>query len=790
MPRLIDPERYRGLIEERVSKAVGREVRLGAVGLSLFPGVALRVDGVEIAGLPEEDDDDLLVADSLRVRAALLPLLRGRLEVGAAEVTGARLQLVRDPSGSWNVARMLEERRGAARSASAGPGAGAPAATSRLAIDRLDFEDATVAIEDRSVSPPLDLVLDPLDLVLDGLASGGDFDVILDTRFGPDPKPRLRWEGAAGRPDREGDPFRLRGRATLDDLAPDLLARLARLAGLDLAALAERLESVDGTVELDAALPERASLRGELDFGKVRVGSPAAGELGESAVDLASRFDLSTERGADLVRIAKLEIDTGDATLELDGTVEREGPDSRRVDLTLHPARLAADRLAAVLAVTLPRLPFSFSSPQPLEVEARIRGTAAPGRRPGIEGRLRLTDVRVAQRSMSLPIEHLSADITFSGESFEAKELAAVLGDSDLRGELSVDGLSRPRVHFDLASRSANLDQLFAALESEETKNGERDAGTERGGDLLERVEASGRLRVEQATWGDLEGSALDGTLRLEDGTVTLEPLTAVLYDGHFEGSIVAWPGSSPLRFRIEGGARDVRVERFLAGALGVEDRLSGRFSGTISAAGSAGVWTEVARSLEGRGEMRIEDGRVESFPLLRSVASLSGVLGEDGLARIASRLAETATRFAVLAGDFRLGGGVMRFGSIELRSADYTLRGEGSVDLVESALDGRAAMTFSAELSELMRAEDSRAAELFWSEGAERSGAKGGSGGHVNLPLSLRGALSEPSALVDWEAAARSYAERRVGREIERQVGKILGRLLGGEPTPTPQPR
>ena len=249
----------------------------------------------------------------------------------------------------------------------------------------------------------------------------------------------------------------------------------------------------------------------------------------------------------------------------------------------------------------------------------------------------------------------------------------------------------------------------------------------------------------------------------------------------------MAWPGRAPLRFRIEGSASDVRVERFLAGALGIEDRLNGRFSGAISAGGSAGEWAEVARSLEGRGEMRIEDGEVESFPLLRSVASLSGVLGEDGLAKIASRLAETATRFSVLAGDFRLGGGVMRFDPIELRSADYTLRGEGSVDLVESALDGKAAMTFSAELSELMRAEDSRAAELFWSEASGRSGSGDEGAGRVNLPLSLRGALSEPSALVDWEAAATSYVERRVGRELERQVGKILGRLLGGEPTPTP---
>jgi uncharacterized protein involved in outer membrane biogenesis len=726
----------------------------------------------------------------LRVRAALLPLLRGRLEVGSAKVEGARLHLVRDQAGAWNVARLLEKRRAGGRGGGAEPGISAAAGPSRLAVDRLDFEDASVSIEDRSVSPQLEIVLDPLDLEIDDLASGGEFDLALDTRFGSDQEARLRWQGAAGRPSSNGGPFLLRGQVTIDDLAPDLLARLGRLAGLDWSTLAERLESIDGTVEVDAALPERAALRGQLDFGKVRVGLPAAAEQQAAAIDLSSRFDLATERGADLVRIAKLEIDTGDAELALDGTVEREGPDARRVDLKLHPARVAADRLAAVLAVAMPQLPLSFSSPRPLEVEARIRGTVAPDRRPGIDGRVRLDDVRIAHRSMSLPIEHLSAEIRFSGESFEAKGFEAILGDSDLRGDLRVEGFARPRVRFDLASRRANLDQLFAALESDERETEGRAREAAGDGDLLGHVEAGGRLRVEQATWGELEGSGLDGTLRLEEGTVTLEPLTATLYDGRFDGKIVAWPGRAPLPFRIEGSASDVRVERFLAGALGIEDRLTGRFSGTISAGGSAGEWAEVARSLDGRGEMRIEDGEVVSFPLLRSVASLSGVLGEDGLAKIASRLAETATRFSVLAGDFRLGGGAIRFDSIELRSADYTLRGQGSIDLIGSALDGKAAMTFSAELSELMRAEDSRAAELFWREGSDSSGDASERAGHVNLPLSLRGALSEPSALIDWESAARSYAERRVGRELERQVGKILGRLLGGEPTPTPQPR
>jgi uncharacterized protein involved in outer membrane biogenesis len=810
VPRLLDGERYRLLLENRLSNAVGRQVRLGGVRLSLFPGLALRVDRLEVAGLPEEGGGDLLVADGLRVRARLLPLLRGRLEVTSAQIARPRLLLVRDAAGDWNVERLLAERR-AAQGGGRGDGDGgatdaAPRQASRRAIDRVGFADARVTIVDRTAEPPVELVLTDLELDLEGLASAGGFETALDTRFDGAPEARLRWRGTVGPLGAAGQPFALRGQGEVNALDAGLLARLARLAGLDLEALAGRLEAVSGQVEVEAAFPERAALRGDLDLGVVEVSLPADGEPRTVELEVGTRFDLATERGAELLRFASLEIDLDDVTLAFAGTIESvssaasasapapssiEAPTpppassrraattaaaTRRVDLTLRPARLPADRLAALVAIALPELPFSFSSPEPLEVEGRIHGGAGPGQRPGIEGRLAIADLRFVHESMTRPIEHVEADVAFAADRVKVSGLQATIGDSDLRGEVQIEGFDPPRVRFDLASRRADFDQLFAALEGD---HGRAAAGAEGNGDLLDRVEAEGRIRVDQASWGDLEGADLTATVRLENGTVTLDPLTAGLYAGRFEGRVDAWPGRTPLPFRLQGIAAGVSVDRFLAGALDLEDRLAGSFSGTLQASGSAGDWGHVARSLEGQGEMRIEDGEVASFPLLRSVARVSGVFGEQGLAEIADRLADSATRFAELRGAFRLAGGTMTFDQLTLQSADYTLRGAGAVDLVSGALRGDAAMTFSAALSELMREQDSRAAELFSSP----------DDGRVRLPLGLRGALAVPSATVDWEAAVQSYAERRLGEEVERQVGKLLGRLLGGEPTPTPSP-
>jgi AsmA protein len=763
VPRLADVDRYRGVIEERASRAIGREVRLGSVRLSLWPVAGLSVDHLTVAGAPEEGGD-LLVADGLRVGARLLPLLRGRLAITSAELVRPTLRLARDAEGRWNIARLIAERPT--------PG-GEASASGRLSIDRFRSRDGRVMVTDATTSPPIELVLDAVDLELENVATGESLAVRLDTGFADAPGARLRLDGEAGPLGRPEQPFPLRGEATASDLDGELVAALGRLAGLDLSSVARHLETTSGRIEVDAAIPERATLRGELDLGEVSIELPAEEGRRRVTANVAARFDLAAAHGADALRVESLKVDVDDATLALEGTLDRVGPAARNVDLRLLPVRLPADRLAAFVALVMPDLPFSFSSPRPVEAEARVHGVAGGGSRPAVEGRLTVSDLRFEHEALELPIEHVAATVAFAGERLDASGLEAVLGASDLHGELSVEGWKAPRVGFDLTSTRANLDQLFGALESEPGA-AERPRSTE---SVLDRVVAEGRIRVEHAIWGELEAANLEATARLANGTVTLDPLTADLYGGRFSGRVDARPGRSPLPFELSGRADDVRVDQFLAGALDLEDRLAGRFSGTVRAGGAAGEWEAVARSLEGQGEMRIEDGQVQSFPLLRTVADVAGVFGEETLAEIAGRLADSSTRFAVLRGDFRLDDGALTFRELALESADFALTGAGAVDLVSTGLSGAGTMTFSEEISELMRREGSRAGELFWDDRP----------GRVALPLELRGALSAPSALVDWEAAVKGYAERRLEREVERQVGRLLERILKPEPTPEP---
>jgi len=151
----------------------------------------------------------------------------------------------------------------------------------------------------------------------------------------------------------------------------------------------------------------------------------------------------------------------------------------------------------------------------------------------------------------------------------------------------------------------------------------------------------------------------------------------------------------------------------------------------------------------------------------------VAGVLGQHTIAKVADESVTGATKFNQLAGDFRMSGGRLILDSVLLQSAAFDLAGAGTVDLVSSVMDGAFQIQFSPEVSAWMRQESSRAADLFWDAGSDR----------VVLPLGLSGPFAGARASVDWNAAVGDVARRT----IERELGGVLGNLLGGSPDAEP---
>jgi hypothetical protein len=117
-----------------------------------------------------------------------------------------------------------------------------------------------------------------------------------------------------------------------------------------------------------------------------------------------------------------------------------------------------------------------------------------------------------------------------------------------------------------------------------------------------------------------------------------------------------------------------------------------------------------------------------------------------------------------------------MIFQGLLLESPDFKLSGVGAVDMLGAQLNGEFELSLSRELSASMRAENSRAGELFWN----------GSNQQVEVPFSLEGPFTAPSPRVDWN----SVVETAIRGRAEDEIRKYLVRQLGGGGEREPQTR
>lgn len=140
-----DPNAYREDIADRLSAALGREVRLlGDVTLrpSLTP--ALVVEGLSVANTDWASHANLLEVARFEARVRLAALLRRRLDVVRLAVDGATLHLERnDDAVNWNLG--TANKASADASGSTGPVA--------LNVDQISVRDLVVHYRDADAKP-------------------------------------------------------------------------------------------------------------------------------------------------------------------------------------------------------------------------------------------------------------------------------------------------------------------------------------------------------------------------------------------------------------------------------------------------------------------------------------------------------------------------------------------------------------------------------------------------------------------------------------------------------------
>jgi AsmA protein len=334
-PRLLDQERYRSLLADRVSRQLDRQVAAEGLRIRFLPSPGASILGVTIADRAPWSGT-FIEAERLDVNLKLLPLLRGDFQVTRIRIDRPRIRVVQGPAG-WNIDDLVgpaarppstEQRRGQGTK----PAKGQPMLPILLA-GAMSVRGGTLVVDrhSRGTGPT---VLEIRDLNVDAGA--------------PSPSTPIRIDVSGRLPGEASGSFELSCRARPED--------------------ADRLPLEAHLRIRDAAVPHLVSSLG-LD-------APSAGAL-SGTVDLEVRAAgdwprLDVEADADLTRLAVALGDTGGKApgekmrLHAKGQWDGEALDLR--ETSLRWKEQAINGRLRVATLTTPRIRFDLDTPR-LEID-------------------------------------------------------------------------------------------------------------------------------------------------------------------------------------------------------------------------------------------------------------------------------------------------------------------------------------------------------------------------------------------------------------------------------------
>jgi len=386
LPFLINVNSFRPKLESALTEALGREVKVGNLSLSILSG-SVSAEDLSIADDPAFSKDPFVRAKSLKVGVEVMPLIFSKtLHVTDITLDKPEIALLRDASGKWNFSS-LGNKSAAAKPA---PASG-PSSTPDLSVSKLDVKDGRLSVNraNSSIKPH---VYDDVDI------SVRDFS----------PKSQFPFTISANLP--AGGTAKLEGKAgpinSADVSASPIEAQIT-IKGLDLTAsgFVEPSTGIAGVADFDGTLNSDGSVlrtSGTLKAAKLKLavkGTPASEPV---TVKYASDYDLKKEGGT----LTQGDVTLGKALAKLTGTYQSQG-ESTILNMKLNADGMPVDDLQTMLPALGIILP-SGSKLQGGNLSVNV-GITGPVDKLVIVGPIRLAQTKLAGFNLSSKMSAISA---------------------------------------------------------------------------------------------------------------------------------------------------------------------------------------------------------------------------------------------------------------------------------------------------------------------------------------------------------------------------------------------
>src|SRR5580658_651007 len=327
LPFLVNPNRFRPMLESELSKALARDVKVGDLKLAILSG-GVTAEDLSIADDPAYSREPFLHTKSLTLGVALWPLIFSRqLYVTDLTLDQPQIDLLQSGAGDWNFSSLGGKPVAARGQPAEPPNAGLHLSVKlvKIANGRLTFAQQNSNAKAR--------VLENVNVELNNFSASAIFPFTLSGKLagGGD----IQLKGIAGPID------------ATDAAQTPVKVRL-KLSGFDLAAAGvENSTGLAGLLSIDGVAASNGKtlfLNGRLKAERLKLarnGTPAREPV---EFDFALNHDMRNRAGI----LRRGEIHLGNASASLTGTYVAQG-ESTAVNMNLAGADMPVPQLVAML---------------------------------------------------------------------------------------------------------------------------------------------------------------------------------------------------------------------------------------------------------------------------------------------------------------------------------------------------------------------------------------------------------------------------------------------------------
>lgn len=775
-----NPNAYAPQIIAAVQQATGRTLSIGGpirLQLSLHPTLA--ASDLSLSNPDGFSDPSLLTLDQVRAQIALLPLLSHRVDILDLKLVGPKLYLERDGTGQadWNFS-----------SAPPAPGAivtPAPAATPskyKIALESVELDNGQIILRPQGPGQPSIIQLTRLTgqassltapLHLSGSAAIGTAPLTLQGVVGP--VSRLTGTGS--------DPWPV-------DLSFGVAGASAKLQG----EVARPQNARGYNLTLTAAIPALEAVSAALPPSWL-------GGLSLPALHNVTASATIKDQNAPLPALTNISVKAG--VSDLSGL--RPGLSLAALDLELpalgHSGTLSANGALGQTPFVIQAnftAPSAFIPPALLPASAPPAGNFSESVNASLgNASLSLTggiatprDLSGAALALTLNIPDLSALSAAAGQPLPAWKNIAVkttlidpggqglaqsigfdslnvsMDNASFGGDASLSLKPAPRLELDLSIAQANLDALLAALPPPQAQTGTQAAAPAPQPappqpaqivpdaalplNLLRHASADILLKADKLTYSNATYTALQGHAVLQNGVLTVNPLTGQLPGGALSASGSIDASVEPAAETLKLNAPALALGPFLHG-FNLPGVAQGTVQAQLNASAKGDTLPAMLGSVTGQLGLASVNGVVDGAVIGKL---FGGALQSVGLpASLASAPGPVALRCAALRLDANNGSGTVK--ALAIDSSRLLMQGGGTLNFADETL----ALVLKPRL---------------------RVG-----GTNVTVPVQVGGTFLSPSYSVAPQSAVAAAAQTAVGlgsNPLQQVLGgnTLLGKVAG----------